>query len=131
MNDTLTDNDSLKQIDMQEHRISPTNALHHLSQQSAEFATLFEHGTLSVEIYKPDSVDRQQPHERDEIYVVIAGKGDFYNDGKTTPFAPGDFLFVPAGVEHRFLNFTEDFATWVFFYGPSGGELPKKPGTES
>ncbi len=34
----------------------------------------------------------------------------------------GDFLFVPAGVEHRFENFTSDFATWVFFYGPVGGE---------
>lgn len=110
---------------MQEHKISPTDALHRLSQQSAEFATLFEHGTLSVEIYKPDSVDRQQPHKRDEIYVVIAGKGNFYNDGQTVPFAPGDFLFVPAGVEHRFLDFTDDFATWVFFYGPLGGETSK------
>ena len=30
--------------------------------------------------------------------------------------------FVKAGVEHRFLNFSEDFCTWVFFYGPDGGE---------
>jgi len=31
-------------------------------------------------------------------------------------------LFVPAGVEHRFENFSDDFATWVIFYGPEGGE---------
>lgn len=35
---------------------------------------------------------------------------------------PGDLLFVPAGVEHRFGPFTDDFATWVLFYGPEGGE---------
>jgi len=31
-------------------------------------------------------------------------------------------LFVPAGVEHRFEHFSEDFSTWVVFYGPRGGE---------
>jgi len=35
---------------------------------------------------------------------------------------PGDLLFVPAGIVHRFEDFTDDFATWVMFYGPEGGE---------
>jgi uncharacterized RmlC-like cupin family protein len=39
-----------------------------------------------------------------------------------TPFRAGDVLFVCAGVPHRFENFSADFATWVFFYGPEGGE---------
>ena len=39
-------------------------------------------------------------------------------------FAPGDLLFVPAGVEHRFEEFSDDFAAWVFFYGPEVGEVP-------
>ena len=39
--------------------------------------------------------------------------------------APGDFLFVPAGVEHRFEGFTDDLAVWVVFYGPDGGERPR------
>lgn len=107
---------------MESPRISPQEALQQLDIPSKEFATLFTHGTLSVEIYRPNGVDRQQPHERDEIYVVIAGEGEFFCDGQTVPFAPGDFMFVPAGVEHRFLNFSDDFATWVFFYGPKGGE---------
>ena len=37
-------------------------------------------------------------------------------------FLPGDFLFVPARAEHRFLDFTDDFTTWVLFYGAEGGE---------
>src|SRR5699024_8810102 len=87
-----------------------------------EFIRLFGHGSLEVEIYKPREVDRQQPHSRDEIYVVISGSGQFVNGGVRAPFGPGDLLFVPAQVEHRFEDFSEDFATWVIFYGPEGGE---------
>jgi mannose-6-phosphate isomerase-like protein (cupin superfamily) len=39
-------------------------------------------------------------------------------------FRTGDLLFVPAGVIHRFEEFTDDFCTWVMFYGPEGGEKP-------
>ena len=35
----------------------------------------------------------------------------------------GSFLCVPAGQIHRFEDFTSDFAVWVAFYGPEGGEL--------
>ena len=102
--------------------ISPANALDLLSQEKETFITLFEHGSLQVEMYKPDAVDLQTPHDRDEIYVVASGRGEFLNGGNQVSFGPGDFLFVPAGVEHRFVNFTDDFSTWVFFYGPQGGE---------
>ena len=34
----------------------------------------------------------------------------------------GQVLFVPAGIEHRFEDFSDDFSTWVIFYGPAGGE---------
>lgn len=86
------------------------------------FAKLFEHGTLEVEIYAPRGNDPQQPHLRDEVYVVVSGSGQFYCDGSREPFGPGDFLFVPAGVEHRFEEFTDDLVVWVIFYGPEGGE---------
>jgi len=78
---------------------------------------VFEHGTLEVEVYKPEKVDLQQPHTRDEVYIVIAGRGFFINDGVRSAIKEGDFLFVPAGIEHRFENFTDDFSTWVLFYG--------------
>lgn len=93
-----------------------------LKESKGVFIELFKHGSLVVEFYKPDKVDKQQSHTRDEIYVIATGTGVFYHAGRTRNFAPGDFLFVPAGVEHRFESFTEDFATWVFFYGPEGGE---------
>lgn len=103
-------------------RITSKKALEKLNTQESPFMTLFGHGTLEVEIYKPDKVDLQQPHTRDEVYVVISGSGTFLNGATRTAFGPGDFLFVPAGVEHRFEDFTDDFSTWVLFYGPEGGE---------
>lgn len=103
-------------------KLDPKNALDKLRAKSSPFLTLFEHGTLSIEIYQPDKIDKQQPHEQDEVYVIVSGSGTFYNDGQSVSFSPGDLLFVKAGKEHRFENFTEDFSTWVIFYGPKGGE---------
>lgn len=93
-----------------------------LSKASKPFTELFNHGTLKIELYKPDQIDHQQPHKQDEVYVIVSGRGTFYHGGTSTVFQPGDLLFVPAGEEHRFERFTSDFVTWVIFYGPEGGE---------
>lgn len=86
------------------------------------FATVLKHGSLLVEIYAPRGTDTQQPHTRDEAYIVVEGSGEFINGESHVRFSPGDFLFAPAGVEHRFVNFTDDLVVWVIFYGPEGGE---------
>jgi mannose-6-phosphate isomerase-like protein (cupin superfamily) len=86
------------------------------------FAKVLEHESLLVEIYAPRGTDPQQPHTRDELYVVVTGSGRFVNGGERHAFEPGDVLFVPAGVVHRFEEFTEDLVVWVVFYGPEGGE---------
>ncbi|MDX1438757.1 MAG: cupin domain-containing protein [Rubricoccaceae bacterium] len=105
------------------HRITAAEALEQLpAADGRHFITLFEHGTLQVEMYAPQGRDLQQPHKRDEVYVVVRGSGTFFCDGTRTPFGTGDFLFVPAGIEHRFEDFSDDFAVWVFFYGLEGGE---------
>jgi mannose-6-phosphate isomerase-like protein (cupin superfamily) len=85
-------------------------------------AFCFEHGTLQVKMYRPAGQDTQRPHARDEIYVIARGSGWFVNGDERHPFQTGDVLFVPAGVEHRFEEFTDDFCVWVMFYGPEGGE---------
>jgi len=104
-------------------RVTVDEALAQLAgPESRTFATVFTHGSLQVEIYSPQKVDPQQPHSRDEIYVVVQGKGDYTSAAGRQPFEPGDFLFAPAGEVHRFENFTDDSVFWVFFYGPEGGE---------
>jgi mannose-6-phosphate isomerase-like protein (cupin superfamily) len=89
------------------------------------YATVFEHGSLEVEIYAPRGVDHQKPHSRDEVYVVAAGSGHYVCADSRQPFGPGDLLFAAAGVEHRFEDFTNDLTLWVMFYGPEGGESNK------
>ncbi len=73
-------------------------------------------GTLSVEIYAPRGSDPQTPHTRDEIYVVVSGSGEFEVEGRRRAFTSGDLLFVAAGVEHRFENFSDDLVVWVIFF---------------
>jgi mannose-6-phosphate isomerase-like protein (cupin superfamily) len=104
------------------NHISIDDAKKSLAKSGNQFEVLFNHGTLSVEFYKPDKVDNQLPHTRDEIYVIASGSGQFNLTGEITSVNAGDFLFVPAKAVHHFFNFTLDFSTWVFFYGPEGGE---------
>ncbi len=85
-------------------------------------ALLFEHGSMALRYYAPRGIDPQTPHDQDEVYVVVSGSGRYTVDGETASFGTGDALFAPAGSDHRFESFTEDFATWVIFYGPTGGE---------
>jgi hypothetical protein len=88
---------------------------------------VLQHGTLLLKLYAPDGVDRQTPHTRDELYIVATGSGVFLNGAARHAFGPGDALFVPAGVVHRFESFTADFQVWVMFYGPEGGEAGTAP----
>src|SRR5437762_14155656 len=90
--------------------------------QGERSVALFEHGSLVVKVYAPRGHDPQTPHTRDEVYVVAQGSGEFVSDQGRQSFGPQDLLFVPAGVEHRFENFTDDLIVWVMFYGPEGGE---------
>ncbi len=97
-------------------------AFQKLSESRYEYAQIFRRGTLEVEIYKPVIIDKQQPHKKDELYVIISGKSMFIHEEKVSEVSAGDCLFVPAHDEHRFFDFSEDFTTWVFFFGPEGGE---------
>jgi hypothetical protein len=83
---------------------------------------IFTHGSLEVELYRPEGSDLQKPHDRDEVYVVARGTGTFFDGTNRQAVLPGSFLFVGAGQAHRFEEFSPDFAVWVLFYGPIGGE---------
>lgn len=52
----------------------------------------------------------------------MSGTGIFLNGAERHPFGPGDVLFVPAGVERRFEDFTDALTLWVIFCGPEGGQ---------
>lgn len=100
-------------------------------------ALLLAHGTMELRWFAPKQHDPQTPHDRDELYIIVFGTGVFMRAVESSPFddtalrvqgedrvpfGPGDALFVPAGTVHCFEEFSPDFATWVMFYGPEGGE---------
>lgn len=104
------------------NRLTLPNALIELGKVPETYVDLFSHGSMSVELYQPIEIDTQEPHSQDELYVIASGSGHFVNGDKRHPFETGEVLFVPAGVEHRFEDFSADFSAWVIFYGPEGGE---------
>jgi mannose-6-phosphate isomerase-like protein (cupin superfamily) len=67
-------------------------------------------GTLDVNLSRPLPPNQQTPHVEDEVYVIIRGRGVLVKEGKRESFAVGDFVFVAAGTEHRFEDFSEDVA---------------------
>ncbi len=72
---------------------------------------------MTAMLYAPRGTDDQKPHDRDELYVIVRGHGVFEYDGQRAPFKTGDLLYVAAHTPHRFAEFSDDFCTWVIFYG--------------
>jgi mannose-6-phosphate isomerase-like protein (cupin superfamily) len=91
--------------------------------QGEHSVSRFQRGTLHVKLSHPVSPNQQTPHLQDEVYVVMRGRGVLLHDGQRDAFESGDLLFVAAGVEHRFEDFSDDLEVWVVFYGPEGGEV--------
>lgn len=73
--------------------------------------------SLSVGLYVLDSgsIDGQSPHTEDEVYVVLAGRSRFTSGDEVRDVAPGDVIFVAAGVVHRFHDIAERLQLVVIF----------------
>jgi len=77
---------------------------------------------LSGGLYRlePGATDLQQPHSEDEVYVVVRGRCRFCAGDDEREVGPGAVLFVPARLEHRFVDIREPLEALVFF-GPAEG----------
>jgi mannose-6-phosphate isomerase-like protein (cupin superfamily) len=58
--------------------------------------------------------DRQQPHEDDEVYVVLEGRGTLEIEDDAVDLSEGQAAFVPAGAQHRFTGY-ESLTVLVIF----------------
>ena len=100
-------------------------------------ARVLANGSMEVRWFVPVAGEQHLPHDRDELYVVVAGTATFRRGVQADPFddlgldvfgeedtrvGAGDVLFVPAGCWHRFEDNSADFGVWAIFYGPEGGE---------
>lgn len=59
--------------------------------------------------------DGQSPHEADEVYYVVRGRGTLLVEDDRVPAGPGSVLYVAKHAEHRFVDITEDLTVLVFF----------------
>ncbi|HEY5660044.1 MAG TPA: cupin domain-containing protein [Gaiellaceae bacterium] len=69
---------------------------------------------LGVYVLVAPEADRQQPHEDDEIYVVLEGTGVLEVEGESVPVREGTAVFVEAGADHRFTAY-EHLSVLVIF----------------
>lgn len=102
-------------------------------------AFVLSHGSMQLRLLHPGAVDTQTPHDRDELYVIVAGSAVLLLGAPRSPFTeppllddareripagPGDSILVPAGTPHHFEEMSGDFSAWMVFWGPEGGEVP-------
>ena len=80
-------------------------------------AIVQQNDQLLTLLYTPKGEDLQPPHDNDEIYVVARGSGNIEVDGVQESLSVGDAVFVAAKAQHRFSEFSEDFAVWAVFPG--------------
>lgn len=60
---------------------------------------------LGVYVLVAPEPDRQQPHEDDEVYVVLEGSGTLEVEGESAAVEEGSAVFVEAGADHRFTGY--------------------------
>ena len=66
-------------------------------------------------VLEPGADDPQEPHQEDEVYVVLAGRARLMVAGRDHPVGQGSVLFVARTVAHRFHDITERLSVLVFF----------------
>jgi mannose-6-phosphate isomerase-like protein (cupin superfamily) len=59
--------------------------------------------------------DPQRPHHEDEMYDVVRGQARMRLGSEDQAVSEGSVIFVPAGVEHRFHDVTEELLVLVCF----------------
>jgi mannose-6-phosphate isomerase-like protein (cupin superfamily) len=74
---------------------------------------------LGVYVLVAPEPDRQQPHEDDEVYVVLEGTGSLEVEGERVELREGQAVYVPAGADHRFVGY-EQLAVLVIFERTAG-----------
>ena len=88
-----------------------------LSNHPIEYLEFLNTPALRTGLYElaAGATDTQEPHLEDEVYYVIRGLAKFDCEGKLKPVAPGEVVYVRAGVAHRFVDIEEDLHLLVFF----------------
>ena len=101
--------------------LTATTALIPTEEGALPFALALTHGGMLAGLYRPGVEDRQTPHDQPELYVVASGSGFIRKADDRRAISQGDLIFVEAGADHRFEDYSDDLALWVIFWTPSAG----------
>ena len=63
--------------------------------------------------------DNQHPHAADEVYVVLGGQGSLRVEDEVHEVREGSVVSVDRGVDHSFVDISEDLHVLVVFAHPS------------
>jgi len=87
-----------------------------LDKQGNYFLNFVDLNALQVGILRlrPFEKDIQEPHSGDEIYFVIRGNGFIQMNNKKQKIMPNSFIYVPANMEHRFVDNSEELIAAYF-----------------
>jgi mannose-6-phosphate isomerase-like protein (cupin superfamily) len=99
-----------------EHRFEVEAAKRRLEEGNGCYEIVHTSPGLEVGVYvlvAPEP-DRQQPHEDDEVYVVLEGSGTLQIEGEEVDLVEGQAMFVAAHAEHRFTAY-EHLSLLVIF----------------
>ncbi|MEP5610906.1 MAG: cupin domain-containing protein [Cyclobacteriaceae bacterium] len=86
-------------------------------EQDGNYLKFIDNDQLTSGIYQLEkgAVDKQRPHEWDEIYYVLEGKATLNVENESYDAVPGAILFVKAKVDHTFVAIEENLKVLVFF----------------
>jgi mannose-6-phosphate isomerase-like protein (cupin superfamily) len=74
--------------------------------------------SVGLAVWPAGATDRQHPHDEDEVYYVISGRGAITVAGEDRSVKAGSLVYVAARVEHRFHSIDEDLRVLVFWAPP-------------
>jgi mannose-6-phosphate isomerase-like protein (cupin superfamily) len=98
------------------HAFNVSDVAQRLSAGNGGYEIVHETPGIEIGVYvlvAPEP-DRQQPHEWDEVYVVLEGRGTLWVEGEEIPLTEGGAVYVKAGAEHRFIGY-EGLSVLVVF----------------
>jgi mannose-6-phosphate isomerase-like protein (cupin superfamily) len=75
---------------------------------------------LGVYVLVAPEPDRQQPHEDDEVYIVLEGTGVLEVESEQVAVKEGSAVFVEAGADHRFSAYEHLAVLVIFERKPAG-----------
>ena len=95
-----------------------------LQDSNAPYREFLRVPSLSCGVYRlpAGASDLQSPHDEDEVYFVVSGRGRVRVDDAEREVGRGSLLYVGATTEHSFFEVEEEMTLVVFFAsgGPGG-----------